>query len=67
MAWRSYLHLDLSVNLEEDGSLSALTVVENKSPGLVRKTITNAVLLVGPESEGPLATFNCISHHAGAR
>ena len=65
-ALRSYLHIDLSVDLREDRSLSALTTVENRIRRmLVNKKIDNACLLVGPESESPIDTFNCISRHSG--
>ena len=48
-----YIHLDLS----KSGSfILAKTTVENKS--LLQKKIDNAILLVGPENENPIDTYN---------
>lgn len=52
----SYLRIELQVNAEHRGALSALTIVENK--GWKPKRIENAILLVGPYSESPTDTTN---------
>jgi len=56
-AFANYLHIDLDLSIEE-GFLIARTTVENK--GTWSKRITNALLLVGPESEGPLDTATAL-------
>lgn len=58
----SYLYISLSVNVTDNECISALTTVENKSP--LAKRIDNAVLLIGPESESPIETFNLIFKHS---
>jgi len=66
-AWRirdsiaSYLHIDIAVCVSENAVL-ATSVVENK--GIRTKNIDNAFLLVGPEGECPIQTFNLISAEA---
>ncbi len=52
----SYLHCDLSVLKNNKNDISANTSVENK--GVSKKVIENALILVGPESESPIVTFN---------
>ena len=54
--FKSYLHIDLSVEEDNYGHLSAKTVVQNKH--LKIKNIDNAVLLIGPENEEPETTYN---------
>lgn len=58
----SYLYISVSVDVTNDEFISALTIVENKSPKV--KSVDNAILLVGPESEDPIETFNRISEHS---
>jgi hypothetical protein len=54
----AYLHVALEIS-QSNGNVFAKATVENKS--LMRKRIDNALLLVGPESESPEETFNCVS------
>lgn len=54
----SYLHIDLSVNVASDGVVSAMTRVENKSS--IARRIDNALLVVGPEDENPIRTYNIV-------
>lgn len=56
--FRGYLHIELTVHLDGQG-LTAKTKVENKS--LRRKKVSNARLLVGPESDSPIDTFNLVT------
>ena len=58
-AFQSYLYLDLAVEKPEAGFALAKTTVENKS--LSAKRIDYAILLVGPESESPIDTFNSLA------
>ena len=51
---KSYLHIEVSVDLKYEDFLTVMTVVENK--GLGRKKLKNALLLIGPEDEDPLDT-----------
>ena len=59
----AFLHIELSIEIGKDKSLSALTIVENKRA--IPRRIDNALLLVGPEEESPIATFNKISGSRG--
>ena len=54
--YRSYLHFALRVDLNENGFLSAMTEVENKS--ISKKDLSNALLLVGPEHECLVKTMH---------
>ena len=54
----SYLHIDLSVARDNQGFVTAKTTVENRSH--TPKIITNALLLVGPETESPIETMNAL-------
>ena len=58
-----YLHIDLHIDAMDRNGLCARTTVENKS--LRRKRIENAILLVGPESEDPGGTVECVLASAG--
>lgn len=58
-ASKKYLHIDLTLIVDNARFISALTRVENT--GWLRKRIDNALLLIGPESESPIDTFNAIS------
>lgn len=60
--FQSYLHIALTVKTD-DGRPVARTTVENKS--LKPKRIDNAILLIGPESETPIDTYNNIANSAG--
>ena len=53
-----YLHIELTVHFDGQRFI-AKTKVENKS--LWPKKISNALLLIGPESEDPIDTFNSIT------
>ena len=54
--YRSYLHIALRVDLNENRFLSAITEVENK--GISKKDLSNALMLVGPEHECPVKTMH---------
>ncbi|MBI4744866.1 MAG: hypothetical protein HY776_08660 [Actinobacteria bacterium] len=57
-SFASYLYIDITV--DSDGKVvSAKTVVENRSGR--DKKINNALLLIGPEEESPVDTFNRLS------
>lgn len=61
--FRAYLHIHL--DLDHCGEfLLAKATVENKSS--LRKRIDNAVLLVGPENENPVETYNRLAPIAGS-
>lgn len=55
----SFLHIDLEVSSEDGRTVFARTFVENR--GTKSKRIDNAVLLVGPEYESPIETFQRIA------
>ena len=59
----SYLHIELTVDTDGEDTVSAKAVVENKSPK--PKKVDNALLVVGPEAENPIETFNRIAVSAG--
>lgn len=52
----TYLHIGLTVDVDDGRTISAKTIVDNK--GSRSKKIDNALLLIGPESESPIETFN---------
>jgi hypothetical protein len=52
----SYLYIDVTVNTDQNKAILVKTSMENKSP--LKKKIDNALLLVGPETEDPIQTFN---------
>jgi hypothetical protein len=54
--WNSYLQISISTSRSAGGSITALTSVQNKSQSYSTRQIYFAMLLVGPESEGPVAT-----------
>ena len=54
----NYLHIELTVHFDDQGPI-AKTKVENKS--LLNKKINNALLLIGPESDNPIDTFNLVT------
>ena len=53
----SYLYIDLSINC--DKKISIKTCVTNQS--VCKKKIIKAVLLIGPENECPVKTFNTLN------
>lgn len=55
-AFKSYLHIYVEVESSSNKILLIKTRVENRS--LCRKKIENALLLIGPEDEEPVETFN---------
>ena len=57
-AFSAYLHIRLEVRLEGHGQVNARTTVENK--GVFAKRVDNAVILIGPEAESPIDTFNAL-------
>jgi len=58
-SFSSFLRISLSVDLKDDETCSAWTHINNNS--LLPKPIENAILLIGPENESPIETFNLIS------
>lgn len=56
-AFANYLQIDLDLSVE-NGFVIARTSVENK--GVWSKRITNALLLIGPESEEPISTAQAL-------
>ena len=58
----SYLHISVQVSKTENMA-SVKTQVQNKS--LRGKSLTKALLLIGPENEDPLETANYISKEIG--
>ncbi|MEN8722122.1 MAG: hypothetical protein ABF335_04465 [Alphaproteobacteria bacterium] len=59
----TFLQIDVKASVDGEGNASVLTTVENKSS--FRKYLKNAVLLVGPEAESPIDTFNQIATEYG--
>ncbi len=62
--YTAYLHIHLDLN-HSGGFLLAKTTVENRSSFV--KRIDNAILLIGPESEDPVETYNHLVPNTGAR
>jgi hypothetical protein len=56
--YRGYLHIGIAVESDAGGFVSARTQVENRA-GWAKK-IDNALLLIGPEPEDPIATYNLL-------
>ncbi|WP_299079183.1 hypothetical protein [uncultured Paraglaciecola sp.] len=52
----SYVNLNVEVKTEPNEFLTVKVSIENKSP--TRKVLTNAILLISPEEENPILTFN---------
>jgi hypothetical protein len=69
LTWRlvdefvAYLRISVKADGPKHGWASVLTTVENK--GSRSKSITNSLLLVGPEEEDPVETANKIASEAG--
>lgn len=56
--FKSYLQIQLDVDLTESNKILAKVKIENRSK--ISKGIDNALLLVGPEDEKPVTTFNTL-------
>jgi hypothetical protein len=54
--FRSYIHIGLILENGGASKLLAKVTVENK--GVTSKKIENALLLIGPNAESPITTFN---------
>ena len=68
-AWRvfdefgSFLRISLKVEAPKDGWTTALTTIDNK--GRLKKKISYAILLIGPESESPMQTAQMLARQEG--
>ena len=55
---KQFLHIEVTVRIEQNQYISALTRVHNSA--LHKKHIQNALVLIGPEEESSLDTFNAV-------